>query len=274
MIILVLVLLGLCLGSFTNALVWRLHEQAHSKAKKGSKELSVTQGRSMCPHCRHQLGFWDLIPVLSWVALRGRCRYCHQPISAQYPVVELLTALLFVGSYLVWPFAWNGPGVFSFIMWLPLLVLFMALTVYDLRWMLLPNKLVYPTVLIALVEVLVLTFWLEDLAILWGALLGVLCLAGLFYGLFQVSGGKWIGGGDVRLAVAIGLLVSGPLKAILVLFIASVLGLLLAVPSLVSKKASLNKRVAFGPYLIVATIIVYLFGASLVTWYKQQFLLL
>src|SRR4051812_13278636 len=100
MIIAVLIVFGLCLGSFVNALVWRVHEQ--EAAKKPNKKLSVLNGRSMCPHCEHELAAKDLIPVLSWLSLGGKCRYCHKPISKQYPLVELLTALLVVGSYIWW----------------------------------------------------------------------------------------------------------------------------------------------------------------------------
>jgi prepilin signal peptidase PulO-like enzyme (type II secretory pathway) len=274
MIIAVLLLLGLCFGSFTNALVWRLHEQTRSKSKKAAKELSITQGRSMCPDCRHQLGFWDLIPVISWLTLGGKCRYCHKPISFQYPLVELLTAAIFLFSYAVWPFGWEAVGIFQFAIWLVILVDFMALAIYDLRWQILPSKLIYPAIFLTAAEVVSLSVWQHDPKIILGAALGILCLAGLFYGLFQVSQGRWIGGGDVRLAVVIGLLVGGPLKAVLVLFLASLIGLLVALPSVIIKKATLTRRVAFGPFLIVATIIVYLFGGALVAWYKQRFLLL
>jgi len=104
MIVVVLVVLGLCLGSFVNALVWRIHEQDRltGKKKKPHKKqldrLSILHGRSMCPDCHHELKPKDLVPLFSWLSLHGKCRYCHKPISWQYPVVELLTAGLFVFS--------------------------------------------------------------------------------------------------------------------------------------------------------------------------------
>src|SRR4051812_7602742 len=103
MIYAILVVLGLCFGSFVNALVWRIHEQAEQGSKKKPNKsyidkLSIRKGRSMCPHCRHELKALDLLPVVSWLALRGKCRYCGKPISVQYPLVELLTACLFVTS--------------------------------------------------------------------------------------------------------------------------------------------------------------------------------
>src|SRR5690606_15326595 len=104
MVIIVLALLGLIFGSFVNALVYRLHEQSaqgkkqRTKGKVKNKQLSISKGRSICVHCKHELAWYDLIPVLSWLLLRGKCRYCHKPISRQYPVVELVTAAIFALS--------------------------------------------------------------------------------------------------------------------------------------------------------------------------------
>lgn len=266
------VILGLAFGSFVNALVWRVHEQ--SKSKKPAKDLSIMQGRSMCPACHHQLGALDLLPVVSWVMLKGKCRYCHKPISWQYPLVELFTAALFGFSYIFWPFGWSGLGIFQFVIWLSMLTGFMALAVYDIRWQILPNRIIYPLGALALVQAIVLAFGHKDWHVILGALLGVLCLGGLFYVLFQVSGGKWIGGGDVRLGFVLGLLVGGPSQAILLLFIASLLGTVASLPVLAAKKPDLKRRVAFGPFLLAAGVIVYLFGASMVNWYKTRLLLL
>ena len=102
MIIAVLAVLGLVFGSFVNAFAWRLHEQEsllEKKKKPSAKQLaklSIVKGRSMCPECKHELAAKDLIPVFSWITLKGKCRYCGKPISWQYPAVELATALLFV----------------------------------------------------------------------------------------------------------------------------------------------------------------------------------
>ena len=275
MIVFMLVLLGLCFGSFTNALVWRFHEQAKPKAKQPKKvDLSIMHGRSVCPSCQHQLSALDLIPVISWLGLRGKCRYCRRAISAQYPLVELTTALLFVGSYIWWPYGFSNVGVFQFVIWLIMLVGFMALLIYDLRWMLLPNRIVFPLIVLAILQVIVLTVANSDATILLGAIWGVIFLAGLFYGLYAVSKGAWIGLGDVKLAIVLGLLVSGPLMAVLVLFLSSVIGIICSLPILAGGKKALTRKVPYGPFLIIATIIVYLFGASMITWYKRQFLLL
>ncbi|HVX23942.1 MAG TPA: prepilin peptidase [Candidatus Saccharimonadales bacterium] len=315
MIIAALVILGLCFGSFVNALVWRMHEQSKRRPKKhvissaGERsylfknrisplhwrsgrddkrdELSVLHGRSMCPHCHHELAAKDLVPVLSWLWLRGKCRYCRQPISWQYPLVELATAAVFVGSYAWWPTAilerhgqcptpllfqnasWQNDA--TFVVWLAALVGLMALIVYDLRWLLLPNRLVYPLGAAALIMAglrlsvfdFQLTTWLNLLA-------AVLIGGGLFYALFQVSAGKWIGGGDVRLGFVLGLLVATPARAFLLLFVAALGGSLISIPLLASGRLKRSSVIPFGPFLIIAAYVTYLFGTAIIHWYSHS----
>lgn len=289
MIYVVLVVLGLCFGSFVNAFVWRLHEQqrlADSRQPAAKKkpsanshlltanDLSVVKGRSMCVHCHHELAAKDLVPVLSWLWLRGRCRYCGKPISAQYPLVELLNMLLFVASYLYWPTAVSGWQTAIFALWLVLLIGLTALLVYDLRWMLLPNKIIFPLMGVAVLQAIVRVATDSQP---WHALLqevlAVIIGGGIFYVLFQVSGGRWIGGGDVKLGWLLGIIVATAEKAVLVIFLAAVLGSLVSLPLLVSRRLKRNSVIPFGPFLIVAGIVVVLFGGSIIHWYNHTFLL-
>lgn len=265
MVIVLLIIVGIGLGSFVNALVWRLHEQASGNK---DKSLSILKGRSMCPHCKHQLAAKDLVPVLSWLSLGGKCRYCKKTIGWQYPLVELITGLIFVGSYLFWPYEFTTIGVLQFLIWLACVVIFMALLVYDLRWMILPDKLVMIVTGLAGFQVLMIAATDRNPGSLLMALFSVLCTAGFFYVLFQLSGGKWIGGGDVKLAVALGLLLASPLAATLMLFLASLGGSLISIPLLVKGKAGRNTKIPFGPFLIVATMIVYIFGGQIMLWYE------
>jgi leader peptidase (prepilin peptidase)/N-methyltransferase len=268
----------LVFGSFVNAFVWRLHEQEKLRGRKGAaakkrrRELSISQGRSMCPNCGHELAAQDLVPVLSWLSLRGKCRYCHAPISWQYPLVELLTAALFIISYVCWPPMMAGVGVFQLVCWLVFVVAFMALAIYDYRWFILPDRIVYPLILLATLEVVVTALWQQSFAALWQPALGALILCGLFWLLFQISGGKWIGGGDVKLAVALGLLAGTPLHTFLVIFIASLAGTLVSAPLLAQGTRSLKLQIPFGPYLLAATVIVVLYGSQLVQWYENLIL--
>lgn len=269
MIIAVLVVAGLCLGSFVNALVWRLYQQE----EKGRKDLSIARGRSMCPNCRHELSATDLIPVLSWLALRGKCRYCHKPISVQYPVVELLTAGLFLTYYLLWPEELAGGQSILFVLWLVFLTGLVALAVYDLKWFILPNRIVYamtvPAFLIALTTVIDSNDPAKRILLVAAS---VLVGGGIFYLLFQASKGKWIGGGDVKLGALLGLALGSPDKAVLFIFVASVIGSLVSLPLLASKRLKRTSLIPFGPLLIIGAVVVQLFGPDILSWYRDTFI--
>jgi prepilin signal peptidase PulO-like enzyme (type II secretory pathway) len=272
--ILALILLawfGLAFGSFVNALVWRLHEQSKKKKAK-AKTLSILNGRSMCPHCKHTLAWYDLIPVFSWLWLRGRCRYCKKQISAQYPVVELALASVFILSYVFWPNGVHGTGDWViFIAWLASSVGLMALLVYDLLWMLLPNKIIYPTLLIAFTGRFVYLVGYEGhklhALLIW--ILSVAVSSGIFWVLFIISQGKWIGFGDIRLGFITGTLLASPSKSFLMILLASILGTLFILPALILGKKDMASKLPFGPFLISATMIAILFGNSILDWYKS-----
>ncbi len=261
MILIMLIGLGLIFGSFVSALVWRLH-----------KRKNWVSERSECASCHHVLAPKDLIPVLSWVLLKGKCRYCGHSIQDS-PLVELGVAAVFGLSYIFWPTSFTGEGLYQFVFWLLFLVGFAALTVYDLKWFTLPNSIVYPLIGLAVVEQIGLAAlyhysWRE----LAGAGIAALLMSGIFYTLFQVSRGEWIGGGDVKLAVVLGILAGDPLHATLVLFFASFLGIIMAVPQMTKGAAAAMKlKIPFGPFLIAGTVIVQLFGDPIVNWYVRLF---
>jgi leader peptidase (prepilin peptidase)/N-methyltransferase len=274
MVILIILILGVCLGSFAGATTWRLHEQEKAKSKKRQRELSIIRGRSMCPNCSHTLVWYDLLPLVSWIMLRGRCRYCHESIGYFEPLIELLTATAFISSYFFWPLTFNSKGIILFGFWLIILTVLLVLFIYDFKWMLLPDRLTTPLVGIVLLQLIIHTlFFHGGLQILIGAMWGVLLIAGLFYVLFQVSNGRWIGGGDVKLGISLGLLVGGPMNALLVLFISSLLGTLTAIPLLIKANNKRQLHLPFGPFLIVATFIVVLFGNQLNDWLQMRLLI-
>jgi leader peptidase (prepilin peptidase)/N-methyltransferase len=278
MIIAVLVVLGLCLGSFANALVWRVHEQEeqaakHKPDKKYLKQLSVAKGRSMCPDCKHELAAKDLVPVFSWLSLKGKCRYCSKSISVQYPLVELATAAVFVSSYIWWPAAFGGAQTAVFVLWLALLTGLMTLLIYDVRWFLLPNRIVYPLSIIAVVQAVIsITAAGQPGTALLNTILGVAVGGGIFYLLFQVSKGRWIGGGDVKLGWLLGLIAATPARSLLLIFIASVGGSLVSLPLLAAGRMKRTSLIPFGPFLIIGVIVVRLFGADILDWYRQTFI--
>lgn len=286
LIVVALVGFGLILGSFANALVWRLHEQealrekiAELETKKASaardkrigklraelRPLSMSRGRSMCSSCHHPLAAIDLVPLCSWLYLRGKCRYCRQPIQDP-PLMEISLPLAFVVSYLFWPLQFEGYGLVAFIFWLAFLTAFAALTLYDIRWFILPDRIVWPLVLLAVFQVLIHTFFFDGgVEVIVSAFWGILIASGIFYVLHQLSKGEWIGGGDVKLGLVLGLLVGGPLPALLLIFIASTLGTLASIPMLVQRKLKRTSIIPFGPFLMAAAAIIVLFGHTLTT---------
>lgn len=275
MIIFVLAIYGLCLGSFVNALVWRIYEQEKS-LKKGKSDtsfkhrLSISKGRSMCPRCKHGLSALDLIPVISWLSLGGKCRYCKQPISIQYPIIEVLTAVLFVLSYVYWPNHFSMGEIAQFVCWLVILVGFIALAIYDAKWMLLPNRIIHPLWAVAALTVLIrIASSDKPFTTTVTSLLAVAVGGGVFMALFYISNGKWIGYGDVRLGWIIGAVVASPGLSLMVIFVASFLGCVFALPAVISKKLKGSSEIPFGPFLIVATVVVKLFGIVLLHEYIQ-----
>ncbi|HLC91519.1 MAG TPA: prepilin peptidase [Candidatus Saccharimonadales bacterium] len=310
MIVAILIVLGLAFGSFVNALVWRLHEQeerAKSKEqrrKKGkakntaklsshtsvlsSKDLSILKGRSMCPSCKHGLAAKDLVPVLSWLTLRGKCRYCHKPISIQYPLVELITATLFVISYLLWPdvahatlaacFAIgrtpDAQTLTFFGIWLVYMVGFVVLAVYDLKWYLLPNKIVYSLIGVAAIQSFLTVFVFGGgIANAKQIALSFIVGGGLFYLLYQISNGKWIGGGDVKLGMLLGIVLADPQLALFMIFVASLLGSLVTLPLIAVHKLTKTTHIPFGPFLIAGAIVARLFGVAIIAWYRIKLLI-
>lgn len=283
MILVALIFAGLCFGSFVNALVWRIHEQEHlqekrklSKADKARmQKLSVIKGRSMCMSCGHELSATDLIPVVSWLWLRGKCRYCKARIP-DTPVAELLVPALLVVSYLYWPWQLGESMQWAvFVLWGICIVGFVALALYDLRWYLLPDRIVFPLIVVALAfrTMLALQSTSGQLSVFLGGIWGIALLAGLFYALFVVSNEQWIGGGDVKLALVLGLLAGGSLESLLLLFIASTSGSLAVVPLLLRGKPVHSAKIPFGPFLILATIVTVLFSQTIIDWYTGFFAL-
>lgn len=260
-LIIALGLFGLAMGSFVEALTWRLY-----------KGKDFIFDRSECVNCHHKLGFWDLIPLISWVSLGGRCRYCKKSIGIQAPLLEISMSLLFVVSYLVWPVILDdASSIISFVAWLGYLVVLAALFVYDLRHMILPDKLILTLIIIAVADLIFGQSPFLGTDLISHAVLGILALAGFYWMLYLVSKGEWVGFGDVKLSIFIGL-VLGWQKAILALVLANLVGLIIILPGLIGGSLNRKSRVPFGPFLIIGFILAALFGDFLMSFYVGTFL--
>lgn len=260
---------GLLVGSFINAVVWRLHQQGEiSEGKKQKQRLSISMGHSMCPDCRHDLAPRDLLPVVSWLWLRGRCRYCHRAISVQYPLVEILTAALFGLSYnAIQPATFVGWSELG--LWLYILTVFIILAIYDLKWMLLPDVVLLPAAAVTLVYRLAQAAMGSAMEVWAFPIVAALLAGGMFYTLAAVSGGKWMGGGDIKLVFLMGLILGLP-KTALALLLAFNLAAAVSLGLLALRARQKRPRprlIPFGPFLVVGSVVAYLYGNHLIEWY-------
>lgn len=255
---------GLAFGSFSLATAWRIR-----------KKKNFTTDTSECEHCHHKLAPKDLVPLFSWLMLRGRCRYCNKKISRLLPVAELTGGMFFAVSYAFWPDALGSTAQYMRAgLWVCALVLLLILFFYDLQWYLLPNKLMYPLWGVAVIDAGMQLVIAPNSATIWGISLAVAIASGLFYVFYLISDGAWIGFGDVRLGFAMGLLLGSPWLAGLALFTASLLGILASLPGMVLGKKSLKSKVPFGPLLILGLIVARLWGTEVIDWYAANILLL
>lgn len=278
-----LAIFGLGMGSFAGAMVWRLRarqlkEDQTAGEKVSTKELkqlhpltetTFTTDRSQCLHCHHQLAWYDMIPLISWLSTGGKCRYCQAKIGWFEPAIELGVAAFFVVSYLYWPQPLDTvPSVIQFALWLIAGVGLAILFAYDVRWFLLPNTVVFPLVgvagLYALLAVIQATDPLSAIVSLLGA---VTILSGMYLVLWLVSKGKWIGFGDVKLGLVLALFLGDWRVAFVALFAANLIGCLLVLPGLLSGKMSRSTRVPFGPLLIVGGVLAMWTGQQVIGWY-------
>lgn len=256
-------IIGLSLGSFANAAVWRL------KNKK-----DIVKDRSECVHCHHKLSWLDLVPVFSWLFLQGKCRYCKKKIALQYPLVEIAVATYFVASYLLWPQDLNSwHAIVQFILWLSYGVGLAILFVYDLRWYLLPDRIVFPLVVLGAISALIRVTATNEGGVLGAFIdltLSLLAVGGFYGALYFASKGRWVGFGDVKFGVFMGLAL-GWQQALVAVMVANLIGFLVILPGLLTKKLTRTSRIPFGPFLIGGFIIAGLFGWSIIRWYFAPF---
>lgn len=280
--------IGAACGSFVNALVYRLRNN-----------LPIYYARSRCDSCEHQLSFWDLIPLVSYVLLGGKCRYCQNPIDIYYPLVELATAVLFAGTFFsyvgletldVGPLNW-----FSFAAQLVLIVILMAILLYDALFMEIPDRLVLPGIGLAAAASAVkavlemrlfydmtskLQFARELLAdqnfmrghyleiatpYIYGALAAA-ALAAVFYIIVWVSKERAMGGGDIKLALLLGLILPWPF-IITAMYIGFLLGAAVGIGWVLTHRKEMHTLIPLAPFLVTGVLATMLFGDSIFRWW-------
>lgn len=234
---------GLVFGSFFNVVGLRV-----------PMKESLIQPPSHCTTCQRQLTPKDLIPVLSYIVLRGKYRSCGQKISWIYPLMELLTGILFTFSY--WQFGFSE----EFIVALLLISLLVIVVVSDIAYMLMPDK-----VLLCFLPLLVIGRMLAPLTPWWDSIVGAVFGFGILYSIAVVSRGG-IGGGDIKLFFLLGL-VLGTINTLLTLFIAAFIGMVVGIIVLQVRQQGRKTPIPFGPSIALAAVIVYFYGNVIVQWY-------
>lgn len=265
--------LGLLVGSFLNVVILRLPRRLEWEWKREAREVleepeiydppppGIVVERSHCPHCKTPLSWYENIPLFSWLVLRGKCRHCKAPISPQYPLVELLTALLAMASVWRFGFGWQGFGAALLSCYL------VALSGIDLRTRLLPDQLTLPLMWLGLIGSLD-NLYMPAKPALLGAIAGYVSLWLVWWLFKQVTGKEGMGRGDFKLLAAIGAWVG--LNGVLpTLLLSSVVGAVIGSVWLATQGRDRATPIPFGPYLAIAGWIVFFWGPQIIDAYLR-----
>jgi leader peptidase (prepilin peptidase)/N-methyltransferase len=238
---------GLCVGSFLNVCIYRL-PRGESLVSPGSR----------CPKCKRPLRWFDNIPVLSWLVLRGRCARCGSPISLQYPVVELVTALVWVAI------AWFTPAGWLLASRLVLATALIVLFMIDLEHQLLPNAITLPGIVAGFLFSLVAPPGPAD------SLIGIVAGGGVLYaiaaGYYALRKEEGMGMGDVKMLAMVGAFL-GWRAVLLTLVLSSFTGAVIGVAMMWAQRGNLRYALPFGTFLALGTFVTMLFGDDLLRWY-------
>ncbi len=239
---------GLAVGSFLNAAVYRLR----------IREIkSLFFGRSFCPFCKKILRIRDLIPLASFLLLRGKCRFCSKKISAHYFWVEFFTALAFGGVA-----AFTGFENLPLLTWnLFFTAVLIFLANFDFQFGEIPDEVSLPASSLALAGSF-LAFTPNFIVSLTGLLAG----GGFFAAIVLISNGRWMGGGDIRMGLLLGALL-GWQGFVIAVFIASFLGSVVGIIQIIQKKKKLKSSLPFAPFLTIGGVAALVFGGEIWNWY-------
>ncbi|MDK2918463.1 MAG: leader peptidase (prepilin peptidase) / N-methyltransferase [Candidatus Petromonas sp.] len=236
-------ILGLIIGSFLNVCIYRI-----------PKNKSIINPPSTCGSCGEKLGFLDLVPLLSYIFLKGKCRHCGERISLRYPLVEIITGLIFLYIYII-----NGLNLLLLKFFVQASIL-IVVSFIDLEYQIIPDKIVA----FALITGITLNIFTKDVGA-FSSLLGLAVGGGTLLIIAIISGGA-MGGGDIKLMGAMGAFL-GLRAAVLALLISFILGGIIGLLLIVFKIKSRKDYIPFGPFLALGTIIAMLFYDEIIIWY-------
>lgn len=256
--ILLVFLLGASIGSFLNVIVYRVY-----------KKQSFVTGRSRCPKCNKQISSKDLVPLFSYLWIKGKCRFCKNKISIEYFVVELLAGLIFVGFFLKYfdinfvPYNENFSNSILFLArdWLIICYMFVVF-LYDLKHFIILDKVVFSGLILFFLFNLGLGYNLNELV------LSALGISGFFAFQYYISKGKWIGGGDVKFGLLMGVILGWPESGV-ALLLSYWIGAIVGVFLIMIGKKKLGSQLPFGTFLAVSVLFTMYCSQLLIDWYLQ-----
>ncbi|OGY58739.1 MAG: hypothetical protein A3F24_02990 [Candidatus Colwellbacteria bacterium RIFCSPHIGHO2_12_FULL_44_17] len=277
-----LLILGLLMGSFLNVVGLRFRYES------GVLHFKNLNGRSHCPRCKSTLKWYELVPVVSFLIQRGRCKHCKNSISIQYPLVEIVSGLIFFYVPLVLLGSGNMFEIIHTAIWVLVFLTFIVLAVIDYRQYLIPNSLNIWLALLGIGDVVAKNA-MGNFGTFEGSALGhyaalfglrdniwinhgaAALIGGVFLGLvFLITRGRAMGLGDVKLAFALGLLMGYP-DGIVALMLAFIVGALVSGGLLLIRKKKIKEYVPFGPFIVLGATIVFFFGEKLLYLYFKIF---
>ena len=268
------ILLGLTVGSFLNVVIHRLPIMMENDWRRQCRELfypdeeqpesesyNLAKPASTCPHCNHAIRWWENVPVVSYLFLKGRCSNCKAKISLRYPIIEITTAVL---SFII---VWELGATLQAAALLPLTWALIALTMIDIDHQLLPDSITLPFLWFGLFLGIPAVFLSAEQAII-GAIVGYLSLWS-FYWLFKILTGKeGMGYGDFKLLALFGAW-AGWTDVFVIILLSSVVGAVIGIVLISFKGHDKSKPIPFGPYLAIAGWITLLWGDELIRTYQQ-----
>ena len=269
--------LGLIVGSFLNVVILRLPARMMFSWKQQSREIlelpdetgaeqappGIVREPSHCPHCKHKLGVLENMPLLGWLALRGRCKHCHASISIQYPLVELLSGLCSVAVVIKFGPTWQA-GAALLLTWT-----LIALSGIDFRTQLLPDQLTLPLLWLGLLLSLVPIFVNPGASII-GAAAGYLSLWSVYWLFKLLTGKEGMGYGDFKLLAALGAWM-GATALLPIVLLSSLIGAVVGGAFLVIRGKDRATPIPFGPFIAVAGWVWFVFGPTLFSAYQHAF---
>lgn len=267
-----LTILGLLIGSFLNVVIlrlparmeweWRQEAQAFLEMEQtpAPKPLGLVVESSRCPKCGHQLSWWENLPLVSYLLLRGKCRGCKTPISCQYPLVEALTGGLFLACGLAF-----GPSYYLLAS-LAFVGLLVAAAGIDFRTTLLPDSLVYPLLWIGLaVAALGIPGAVTTQQSIWGALAGYLSLWSVYWLFKLLTGKEGMGHGDFKLLAALGAW-CGASSLLSIVLISTIVGAIIGGLAIAIQGRDRATQFPFGPYLAIAGLVEFFWRGGMLAW--------